>query len=71
MFDHFRDALMEGQFRIAVDSHKQADGTYTATWTAPDGTKIEHTDASQAEAHRQVTDKVRLGVMKGEYELGR
>jgi len=71
MFDLFKDALMSGQFRMSIDSEKLQDGTYKATWTAPDGTKVEHVDASQAEAHRQVTDAVRNGVMDGTLELAR
>lgn len=71
MFDEYRDALMTGQFRMTIDSEKLEDGTYKATYTAPNGTKVEHTDASQAEAHRQVTDKVKAAVMSGELELGR
>lgn len=71
MFDLFKDALMSGQFRMEIDSQKQADGTYKATWTSPNGTTVEHTDSSQAEAHRQVTDKVRNGVMDGTLELAR
>jgi hypothetical protein len=71
MFDRFKDALMAGQFRMAIESEKLPDGQYKASWVAPNGTKVEHTDSSQAEAHRQVTDKVRNGVMDGSLELGR
>ena len=71
MFDRFKDALMSGQFRIEVASERQDDGTYKSSWTAPNGTRVEYTDASQAEAHRRVTDKVREGVMAGTLELGR
>jgi hypothetical protein len=71
MFDRFKDALMTGQFRMEIESEKQPDGSYKASWTAPNGTKVEHTDASQSEAHRQVTDAVRNGVMDGTLELAR
>ena len=71
MFDHHRDALMTGQFRLAIDSTKLTDGTYRATWTAPNGAIITHTDASQAEAHRRVTQTVQAGVLNGTVTLGR
>ena len=71
MFDRYADAFLTGQFQITIDSHENADGSFKSSYTAPNGTTIEATAPTRSDAHRQVTDKVREGVMNQSIQLGR
>ena len=71
MFDHAVDAYMSGHYRVEISSHQNDDGSWTSTFEAPSGQKVEATDSSQNEAHRQCETKVREAVLKRELHLGR
>lgn len=70
MFDHYRDAFLEGAFRVEIAVSKVNDDTYVATWRGPNGQVIEVENSSQAQAHRDCSDKIREGVIKGTLVLG-
>lgn len=70
MFDHHRDAFLEGAFRVTIEVTKAPDGGYVAKWEGPNGQVVEAVNDTQAQAHRDVSDRIRLGVMDGSLVLG-
>ncbi len=70
MFDRHVDAFLDGSFRVTIDVHKTPDGSYEAKWEGPNGQVVTAVNDTQAQAHRDVSDKIREGVLKGDVTLG-
>lgn len=70
MWDRHVDAFMEGAFRVTINVTETPEGTFKATWDGPNGQVVEATNTSQAQAHRDCSDKIREGVLKREILLG-
>lgn len=71
MFDHLRQAFMEGHFPLHLDTEQTASGEYAVSWTAPNGDKLCAVASSMAEANRRCTDQIRAGVLEGTITLAR
>ncbi len=71
MFDHLRQAFMEGHFPLHLDTQKTEAGDYEVSWTAPSGARFSATSPSVAEANRRCTDQIRASVLEGTVTLAR
>ncbi len=71
MFDHLRQAFMEGQFPLHLDTQKTTEGDYEVSWTSPNGTRFSAVSPSIAEANRRCTDQIRDSVLEGTVTLAR
>lgn len=63
MFDLATEAFLEGQFQVTIDSTRNDDDSYTSTFVAPDGTTVKATAPDRQDAHRQVSQLIREGVL--------
>lgn len=63
MFDDATLAFLQGAFQVAIDSKELEDGTFRSSFVAPNGTEVAAEGATRSDAHRQVTDKIREGVL--------
>ncbi len=61
---------MDGAFRVTIAVKEAPDGNFVAIWEGPNGQVVEATNTSQAQAHRDCSDKIREGVLKREIILG-
>jgi len=71
MFDHLRQAFMEGHFPLHLDTQKTEAGDYEVSWVAPGGVRFSAVSPSMAEANRRCTDQIRAGVLEGTVTLAR
>lgn len=71
MNNQYLEAMRDGRLPITVDVAKQTDGDYKAVWEDVNGKKLEVTHYDRDEAVRQVTDRVKLGIVAGDFQIQR